>query len=48
MEEDDLTVTSSNAYFIISYSLNVLDSLSADRLREDEHLILDLEGAEVT
>ena len=48
MEEDDLSVTSSNADFISSDCLNALDTLSADILGKDKQLVFNLEAAEVS
>ena len=43
VEEHNLTVTTSNAYLVICNSLDSFNTLSANRLAEDEHLVLDLE-----
>lgn len=48
VEQHNLTVTTSNAYLVIGNCLDSFNTLSANRLTEDEHLVFDLERAEVT
>lgn len=48
MEEDDLTITTSNTNLIIGYCDYALDALSTDVLGKNQDLVLNLEAAEVT
>jgi len=42
MEEHDLTISSSNADFVVGYSFDALNSLGAHRLRKYKHLVFNL------
>jgi hypothetical protein len=48
MEQHNLSITTSNADFVMSYSLNAFDTHCANRLTENKHLVLDLERAELS
>jgi hypothetical protein len=48
MEEYDISVSSTNCNFIMSYRDDTLDPLSTDVLSKDKELIFDLEAAEVS
>ena len=48
MEQNNLTITTTNTDFIIGNNLETLDTLSAYWLGENKHLILNLEWAEVS
>ena len=48
MEQYDLTITTTNTYLVVGNSLDRFDTLSADRLTKNEHLIFDLIGTEIT
>ena len=43
VEKNHLTVSSTNADLVFGNCLDAFDSLGADRLSEDKHLVLDLE-----
>mmetsp|Transcript_16438 Transcript_16438/g.27882 ORF Transcript_16438/g.27882 Transcript_16438/m.27882 type:complete len:382 (-) Transcript_16438:473-1618(-) len=47
VEEHDLAVAAAHADLVLGHRLDVLDALGADRLAEDEHLVLHLEATEV-
>jgi len=48
VEEDDLAITTSNADFVVSNCINLLNTLSADTLAKNEHLVFDLIRTEVS
>jgi hypothetical protein len=48
MEEHDLTISSSNADFVVGYSFDALNSLGAHRLRKYKHLVFNLVWAEIS
>ena len=48
MEQNDLTIATTDTYLVISNCLNTLNTLCANILSEYQNLVLDLEAAEVS
>jgi hypothetical protein len=48
MEEDNLSVATTDTYLVIGYRLDGFDTLGTHRLRKNKHLVFDLEAAEIS
>jgi hypothetical protein len=48
VEKNDLAIATSDADLVVGDSFDLFDALGADTLAENEHLVLDLVGAEVS
>jgi hypothetical protein len=48
VEQHNLSISTSNANLVVSYSLDTLNALSADILSENEELVFHLERAKVS
>ena len=48
MEQNNLSITTTDTNFVVGDSLYIFDSLSTYRLSKNKHFVLNLEGAEIS